>query len=72
MEPTGTYGDGLRALLVSSGVSVFMQSPKRLLDAREVLDGVPSLHDATSCVVMAQLRRQGGAGPRSPNHSIPA
>lgn len=59
MEPTGTYGDGLRALLVSRGVSVFMQSPKRVHDAREVFDGVPSLHDAKSCVVMAQLHRQG-------------
>lgn len=48
MEPTGTYGDGLRALLVSRGVSVFMQSPKRVHDAREVFDGVPSLHDAKS------------------------
>ncbi|MFO0020951.1 MAG: IS110 family transposase, partial [Deltaproteobacteria bacterium] len=46
LEPTGTYGDGLRALLVSRGVSVFMQSPKRVHDAREVFDGVPSLHDA--------------------------
>jgi hypothetical protein len=30
-------------------VSVFMQSPKRVHDAREVFDGVPSLHDAKSC-----------------------
>jgi transposase len=59
MEPTGTYGDGLRALLSEGGVSVFMQSPKRVHDAREVFDGVPSLHDAKSCVVMAQLHRQG-------------
>jgi transposase len=59
MEPTGTYGDGLRALLVSSGVSVHMLSPKRVHDAAEVFDGVPSLHDAKSCVVMAQLHRQG-------------
>lgn len=59
MEPTGTYGDGLRALLLRGGVSVFMQSPKRVHDAREVFDGVPSLHDAKSCVVMAKLHRQG-------------
>ena len=38
-----TYGDGLRALLMSRGVSVFMQSPKRVHDAREVFDGVPQL-----------------------------
>lgn len=66
MEPTGTYGDGLRALLVSRGVSVFMQSPKRVHDAREVFDGVPSLHDAKSCVVMAQLHRQGVSRAYSP------
>ena len=59
MEPTGTYGDALRALLVSRGVGVHMLSPKRVHDAREVFDGVPSLHDAKSCVVMAQLHRQG-------------
>jgi hypothetical protein len=28
MEPTGTYGDALRALLVSRGVAVHMLSPK--------------------------------------------
>ena len=66
MEPTGTYGDGLRALLVSRGVSVFMQSPKRVHDAREVFDGVPSLHDAKSCEVMAQLHRQGVSRAHSP------
>jgi transposase len=59
MEPSGTYGDGLRVLLVASGVKVFMLSPKRVHDAKEVFDGVPSLHDAKSCVVMAQLHRQG-------------
>jgi hypothetical protein len=47
------------ALLKSEGVAVFMLSPKRVHDAKEVFDGVPSLHDAKSCVVMAQLHRQG-------------
>ncbi len=61
MEPTGTYGEGLRALLITRGVTVFMLSPKRVHDAREVFDGVPSLHDAKSCVVMAQLHRQGAS-----------
>jgi len=61
MEPTGTYGDGLRRLLGEGGVAVWMLSPKRVHDAREVFDGVPSLHDAKSCVVMAQLHRQGGS-----------
>jgi len=63
MEPTGTYGDALRELLVGRGVTVLMLSPKRVHDAREVFDGVPSLHDAKSCVVMAQLHRQGVSRP---------
>ena len=46
MEPSGTYGEGLRALLCARGVSVFMLSPQRVHGAREVFDGVPSLHDA--------------------------
>ena len=53
MQPTGIYGDALCALLVSPGISVSMLSPKRVHDAREVFDGVPSLHDANSGVVMA-------------------
>jgi transposase len=61
MEPSGTYGEGLRALLHSRGVSVFMLSPQRVHGAREVFDGVPSLHDAKSCVVIAQLHRQGAS-----------
>jgi len=68
MEPTGTYGDGLRALLVANGVKVFMLSPKRVHDAKEVFDGVPSLHDAKSCVVMAQLHRQGVSRAYTPMH----
>ena len=43
-----------------------MQRPKRVRDAREVFDGVPSLHDAKSCVVMAQLHRQGVSRAYSP------
>jgi transposase len=58
MEPTGTYGDALRLLLLSQGVSVFMLSPKRVHDAAEVFDGVPSLHDAKACVVIARLHQQ--------------
>jgi transposase len=38
-------------------------------DAREVFDGVPSLHDAKSCVVMAQLHRQGVSRPYCAPHT---
>jgi transposase len=59
MEPTGTYGEPLRALLLANGVHVFMLSPKRVHDAAEVFDGVPSMHDAKACVVIARLHHQG-------------
>ena len=58
-EPTGTYGDPLRALLLAHGAQVFMLSPKRVHDAAEVFDGVPSMHDAKACVVIARLHHQG-------------
>lgn len=58
MEPTGTYGEPLRALLLANSVQVFMLSPKRVHDAAEVFDGVPSMHDAKACVVMARLHQQ--------------
>jgi len=58
MEPTGTYGDALRALLREAGAEVFMLSPKRVHDAREVFDGVPSLHDPKACVLLARLHHQ--------------
>jgi len=46
MEPSGTYGEGLRGLLYTHKISVFMLSPQRVHGAREVFDGVPSLHNA--------------------------
>lgn len=59
MEPTGTYGEPLRALLLAQGAQVYMLSPKRVHDAAEVFDGVPSMHDAKACVVIARLHQQG-------------
>jgi len=63
MEPTGTYGDPLRALLLAHGAQVFMLSPKRVHDAVEVASGVPSTHDAKACVVIARLHHQGVSTP---------
>jgi len=63
MEPTGTYGDPLGALLLAHGAQVFMLSPKRVHDAAEVFDGVPSMHDAKACVVIARLHHQGVSKP---------
>lgn len=58
LEATGTYGDPIRHLLWELGVPVFAVGTKRVHDAAEVFDGVPSLHDAKACVVMTQLHVQ--------------
>lgn len=55
MEPTGTYGDAVRLQLVRAGVPVHMVSPKRTHDSKELFDGVPSLHDPKSAVLVAKL-----------------
>ena len=47
MEPSGTYGDVLRHQLERDAVPVFMVSGKRTYDAKEIFDGVPSLHDVS-------------------------
>jgi hypothetical protein len=60
MEPTGTYGDAVRHQLVTScRVSVHMISPKRTHDSQELFDGVKSLHDAKSAVLIAKLCAMG-------------
>jgi transposase len=55
MEPSGTYGDVLRHQLEQDGFPLFMVSGKRTFDAREIFDGVPSLHDAKSAAIIARL-----------------
>jgi transposase len=59
MEPSGTYGDVLRRQLADDGFAVFMVSGKRTHDAREIFDGVPSLHDAKSAAIIARLHADG-------------
>lgn len=55
MEPTGTYGDAVRHQLALRNVPVEMLSPKSVHDSRELFDGVQSLHDAKSAVIVARL-----------------
>jgi transposase len=59
MEPSGTYGDVLRRQLEHDGFTVFMVSGKRTYDARELYDGVPSLHDAKAAAIIARLHAEG-------------
>ncbi len=58
LEPTSTYGEPLRQLGFDKGWEVFLISPKRLNDAREVFDGVPSLHDAKAATLVAKLHAE--------------
>lgn len=59
MEPSGTYGDVFRRQLEQDGFTVFMVSGKRTFDARELFDGVPSLHDAKAAAIIARLHADG-------------
>jgi transposase len=61
MEPTGTYGDPLRGLFEAQEVGVHLVSAKRVRDAREVFDGVPSSHDAKSASIIARLHLDGAS-----------
>lgn len=59
MEPTGVYGDALRAQLLVHEVPVVMVSPKHTHDMQEVFDGVPSGHDPKSAMIIADLVARG-------------
>lgn len=57
MESTGVYGDTLRGQLRQGGFEIHQVSAKRVHDAFEVYDGVPSLHDARAAQVIGRLYR---------------
>jgi transposase len=59
LEPTGTYGDPLVAQFDRRGLPVFLVSPKRTHDAKEIFDGVPSKHDPKDATILARLHAQG-------------
>lgn len=63
MEPSGTYGDPFRHLLYAAGIDVFKASPKRVHDAKEVYDGVPSKHDAKDASIIARFHLDGLSCP---------
>lgn len=66
LEPTGTYGDALRHQLSSRSVEVRRVSPKQVHDAAELLDGVPSKHDAKDARLISWLHFQGKSHPWPP------
>ncbi len=59
MEPSGTYGDALRGQLWAAGMKVYRVSPKRVHDAAELYDGVPSKHDAKDAAIIGKLHLEG-------------
>lgn len=59
LEPTGTYDDPLRYQADQLGWDVYRVSPKRMHDASEVYDGVPSQHDAKAASMLVWLHGQG-------------
>jgi transposase len=61
MESTGVYGDTLRGQLRQGGFETHQVSAKRVHDACEVYDGVPSLHDAKAAQVIARLYWEGAS-----------
>lgn len=61
MEPSGTYGDTLYGHLSGLDLPVYRVSPKRVHDAAEVYDGVPSLHDAKAAYIIARFHLDGGS-----------
>ena len=63
LEPSGTYGDSVRHQFAEAGFLVFRVSPKRTHDSREVYDGVPSLHDGKSSMLVGMLHLQGLSEP---------
>jgi transposase len=56
---SGTYGDALRWQLRALGAEIFRASAKRVHDAAEVYDRVPSLHDAKATDLIAELHAHG-------------
>ena len=61
MESTGVYGDTLRRQLREAGIEVHLMSAKRVHDACEVYDGVPSMHDAKAAQVIGRLYFEGAS-----------
>jgi len=63
VESTSTYGDAIRFQCRSRGFDVHQASAKRVHDAMEVYDGVPSLHDAKAATIISRFYRDGLTTP---------
>lgn len=63
LESSGTYGEPLRARAHALGWEVRMVAAKRVHDAAELYDGVPSMHDAKAATLIARLHAMGLSKP---------
>jgi len=63
VESTGTYGDALRFQFRDCGFEIYQMNAKRVKDASEIYDGVPSMHDAKSATIITRLHRDGLSKP---------
>ena len=63
LESTSTYGDIFRHQSLLRGFDVHQASAKRVHDAKEVYDGVPSLHDAKAASIIARFYLDGLTKP---------
>jgi len=59
VESTSTYSDALRYQFSVCGFDVHQANAKRVHDAKEVYDGVPSLHDAKAATIISRFYRDG-------------
>ena len=58
MESTSIYGDALRYQFRRCGFGIYQINAKRVYDAREIYDGVSSMHDAKSAMAITRLHRE--------------
>ncbi len=63
VESTSTYGDAIRYQFSQLGFDIHQASAKRVHDAKEVYDGVPSLHDAKAAKIIARFYQDGLTTP---------
>lgn len=63
LESTSTYGDSLRYQCRQAGFAIYQANAKKVHDAREIYDGVPSLHDAKAAWLSAKPHKDGATQP---------
>jgi len=70
MEPTSTYHKPLKYQATQEGWDVYRMDTKRMYDAAEVYDGVPSQHDTKACHLLVWLHSEGMSETWEPGESL--